>query len=65
MIVDQMKFKNKKKIKLKRIEDYNDNNENNKYFFFIMELMYYISRYVLVYKGKVFSENSSLTNIQI
>ena len=34
MIVDQMKFKNKKKIKLKRIEDYNDNNENNKYFFF-------------------------------
>ena len=27
MIVDQMKFENEKKIKLKRIENYNDNIE--------------------------------------
>ena len=30
MIIDQTKFYNEKKIKLERIENYNDNNENNK-----------------------------------
>ena len=39
MIVDQMKFENeKKKIKLNRIENYNDNNENNKRLFFYLHL---------------------------
>ena len=38
MIVDQMKFENEKKIKLKRIENYNDNNENNKMLFFYLHL---------------------------
>ena len=31
MIVDQMKFENEKKFKLKRIENYNDNNAKTKY----------------------------------
>ena len=36
MIVEQMKFENeKKKIKLKRIENYNDNIENNKILFYL------------------------------
>ena len=38
MIVDQMKFENEKKIKLKRIENYNGNNENNKMVFFYLHL---------------------------
>ena len=38
MIVNQMKFENEKKIKLKRIENYNDNNENNKMLFFYLHL---------------------------
>ena len=39
MIVDQMKFENeKKKIKLKRIDNYNDSNENNKILFFYLHL---------------------------
>ena len=38
MTVDQMKFENEKKIKLKRIENYNDNNENNKILFFYPHL---------------------------
>ena len=38
MIVDQMKFENEKKIKLKRVENYNDNNKNNKILFFYLHL---------------------------
>ena len=38
MIVDQMKFENEKKNKLKRIENYNDNSENNKILFFYLHL---------------------------
>ena len=38
MIEVQMKFENKKKIKLKRIENYNDNTENNKILFFYLHL---------------------------
>ena len=30
-----MKFENAEKIKLKRIENYNDNNENKKIFFYL------------------------------
>ena len=37
MIVDQMKFENEKKIKLKRVKNYNDN-ENNKMLFFYLHL---------------------------
>ena len=32
MIVDQMKFDNEKKFKLKRIENYNDNDAKTKYY---------------------------------
>ena len=38
MIVDQMKFENAEKIKLKRIENYNDNNENKKILLFYFHL---------------------------
>ena len=38
MIVDQMKFENENEIKLKRIENYNDNNENNKILFYNLHL---------------------------
>ena len=34
MIVDQIKFENKKQIKLKRIDNYNDKYKNNKILFF-------------------------------
>ena len=37
MIVDQMKFENEKKIKLKRIADYN-NNESNKFCLHLEEM---------------------------
>ena len=37
MIVDQMKFENEKKIKLKRVKNYNDN-ENNKMLLFYLHL---------------------------
>ena len=38
MIVDQMKSENEKKTKSKRIENFNDKNENNKMLFFYFHL---------------------------
>ena len=38
MIVDQMEFEYEKKIKLKRIANYNNNNESNKFCLHLEEM---------------------------